>query len=623
MENKENKKNRIKSKKPKLIKKQDVSRGGNKNDRKRKGDKGNNQPKARRNNQTASHSNGQAKAQVSNPRQNKASNDSLRIIPLGGLKEIGKNITLVEHKDEILIIDCGFSFPQDEMFGIDVVIPDFSYLRENSKKIKGLIITHGHEDHIGGVPYLLKDINVPIFAPALASGLINHKLEEQGLHADISVVHEGDVLKLGGFTVEAVQTNHSIADSLAYSIKCSAGHIVHTGDFKVDYTPLDGRRINLTRFAQLGAEGVDVLISDSTNVLRKGYTPSEKVVIDSMDKIFQETDKRIVIATFSSNIYRIKYFMEASIKHGRNIAVSGRSMENVIGLAKELGYLDLPESAFVDIRKISNIPDGNLTIVTTGSQGEPMSALTRMANDTHKAVKLKKGDVVVFSSSPIPGNERTVTNIVNKLYEKQVSVYLSDFVDIHVSGHACQEELKLIHSLVKPKYFLPAHGEYRHLIEHSKLANSLGLSKSNIFVISNGDALVLDNKKAYVEKETASAEAVLVDGYGIGDVGSVVLRDRKQLSEAGLLVIAISVDRASGELATYPELITRGFIYVKENGPLIEEATRVVLETLEKCRQNDSMEYTALKAALKEDMRSYIYKKTKRNPVILPVILYV
>ena len=549
--------------------------------------------------------------------------ESFRIIPLGGMKEIGKNITVIEYRDEILIVDCGMSFPEDEMFGIDVVIPDFTYLKENMEKIKGLIITHGHEDHIGGVPYLVKEINVPVYASGLAAGLIQHKLKEKNLTAGVHVISSGDIIHIESFIVEAIHTTHSIADSFAFSIKCPAGHIVHTGDFKVDYTPLEGKQIDLARFAKLGDEGVDVLLCDSTNVLRPGFTPSERIVAESMNRIFEETDKRIIIATFSSNIHRIKHFMEASIHHGRKIAVSGRSMENVMQIAKDLGYIDLPESAFVDIRNINNIPDSNLTIVTTGSQGEPMSALTRMANDNHRAVKLKKGDVVVFSSSPIPGNEKTITNVVNKLYEKKVRVYLSDFVDIHVSGHACQEELKLIHTLVRPRYFIPAHGEYRHLNEHAKLAESLGMSRSNIFVMTNGDSLVVKGGRAKQENGYATADDVLVDGYGVGDVGNVVLRDRKQLSEAGLIVVSVAIDTYSKQLAANPELITRGFIYVKENGPLINDATEVVYETIERCRNRDSMDLSSLKSAIRDDLRGYIYRKTRRSPVILPVILYV
>ena len=551
----------------------------------------------------------------------KAPIETMRVMPLGGLKEIGKNITLVEYRDDILIIDCGFSFPEDEMFGIDVVIPDFTYLKENMERIKGLIITHGHEDHIGGVPFLLKEINVPVYAPPLAMGLIRNKLKEHGLSMEEHVIEAGDIFNVGAFRVEAIHTNHSIADAMAYSIKCPGGHLVHTGDFKIDYSPLDGKRIDLAKFAQLGQEGVDVLLCDSTNVLRPGYTPSERVVVDSMNEIFAKTEKRLIIATFSSNIYRIKYFMEASIKYGRKIAISGRSMENVLTLARELGYVNLPESAFVDIRKIGNIPDANITIITTGSQGEPMSALTRMANDSHRAVKLKSGDTVVFSSSPIPGNAKAVTNIVNKLYEKKVNVFLSDFVDIHVSGHACKEELKLIHSLVKPRFFIPAHGEYRHLREHARLAESMGMDRGNIFVMNNGDALRITGKQAKVEPAAAPAEDVLVDGYGVGDVGNVVLRDRKQLSESGLIVIAVSIDSNSGLLAARPELITRGFIYVKENMPLINEATEVVYESIDKWNNLGSEDINALKSIIKDDMRGFIYKKTRRSPVILPVIM--
>lgn len=554
-------------------------------------------------------------------KRSKAPIETMRVMPLGGLKEIGKNITLVEYKNDILIIDCGFSFPEDEMFGIDVVIPDFTYLKENMERIKGLIITHGHEDHIGGVPFLLKEINVPVYAPPLAMGLIRNKLKEHGLAMEEHVIEAGDIFNVGAFRVEAIHTNHSIADAMAYSIKCPGGHLVHTGDFKIDYSPLDGKRIDLAKFAQLGQEGVDVLLCDSTNVLRPGYTPSERVVVDSMNEIFAKTEKRLIIATFSSNIYRIKYFMEASIKYGRKIAISGRSMENVLTLARELGYVNLPESAFVDIRKIGNIPDANITIITTGSQGEPMSALTRMANDSHRAVKLKSGDTVVFSSSPIPGNAKAVTNIVNKLYEKKVNVFLSDFVDIHVSGHACKEELKLIHSLVKPRFFIPAHGEYRHLREHARLAESMGMDRGNIFVMNNGDALRITGKQAKVEPAAAPAEDVLVDGYGVGDVGNVVLRDRKQLSESGLIVIAVSIDSNSSLLAARPELITRGFIYVKENMPLINEATEVVYESIDKWNNLGSEDINTLKNIIKDDMRGFIYKKTRRSPVILPVIM--
>lgn len=556
---------------------------------------------------------------------NNTKRSKFTIIPLGGLKEIGKNCTLIECDDEILIIDCGFAFPEYEMFGIDIVLPDFTYLKENMEKIKGLIITHGHEDHIGGIPYLLQEINIPIYAPAFAMGLIDNKLEEFGLSAERIIVQAGQNYQIGQFKVEAIQTNHSIVDSVAYSIKFNGRHVVHTGDFKIDYSPLDGKVIDINRLSQLGEEGVDLLLCDSTNVLRDGYTPSEAVVRKSIDELFDNNlESRIIIATFSSNVHRIKYFLEASRKHKRKVAVTGRSMESVLKLAKELGYLnDLPESLFVDINDIKNIPDNMLTIITTGSQGEPMSALTRMAYDSHKEVKLKKGDVVVYSSSPIPGNEKVVTQVVNKLYEKEVDVVLASSMDVHVSGHASREELKLIHTLLRPKYFMPAHGEYRHLIEHKKLAKSLGMNNDKIFVLGNGDALLIDDKKGVIIPEYTSGEDVMVDGYGIGDVGSVVLKDRKTLSQSGLMVIAVAIDQATGSLMTEPQLFSRGFVYVQDNLDLLEEAKNIVYNTLGQCIEKQMLDETSLIKAIKSDMKSYIYKKTKRNPVILPMILYV
>lgn len=547
-----------------------------------------------------------------------------KIIPLGGLKEIGKNCTLIECQDQILIIDCGFAFPEYEMFGIDVVIPDFTYLHENMEKIQGVIITHGHEDHIGGIPYLIHDINVPVYASPLAMGLIDHKLEEHHLSCERHVIRAGDVISLGIFRVEAIQTNHSIADSMAFSVKFPGGHVVHTGDFKIDYSPIDGRVIDLNRFSQLGDEGVDLLLCDSTNVLRHGYTPSEAVVRKSIDDIFNNTEQRIIIATFASNVHRIRYFIEASMKHHRRIAVSGRSMENVLALAKELDYLKgIPDSVFVKISDIRNIPDKDLTIITTGSQGEPMSALTRMAYDNHKSVKLKKNDVVVFSSSPIPGNEKVISQVVNQLYEKQVNVVLATSMDVHVSGHASSEELKLIHTLLRPKFFMPAHGEYRHLIEHSKLAQSLGQPVNHIFVMSNGDALQLQGRKAHIIKEYTSGEDVMVDGYGVGDVGSAVLKDRKTLSQSGLITIAVALDRESGSLMARPELKTRGFVYVQEHQDLLDEAMNIVYNTIGRCADTGALDEAALTRAIKSDMKAFIYKKTKRNPVIIPMILYV
>ena len=547
-----------------------------------------------------------------------------KVIPLGGMKEIGKNCTLIECGDEILIIDCGFAFPEYEMFGIDIVIPDFTYLKENSSKIKGLIITHGHEDHIGGVPFLLRELNIPVYASPLAMGLIDHKLEEHGLTAEKHIIRAGDIFNVGSFRIEAIQTNHSIADSMAFSIRFPGGHIIHTGDFKIDYSPLDGKVIDLRRFAQLGDEGVDLLLCDSTNVMRQGYTPSEAVVRSSIDDIFNNTEQRIIIATFSSNVHRIKYFMEASMKHHRRIAVSGRSMENVLSLARELGYLDdIPESVFVKISDIRNIPDRNLTIITTGSQGEPMSALTRMAYDNHKSVKLKKNDVVVFSSSPIPGNEKVISQVVNQLYEKNVKVVLASAMDVHVSGHASSEELKLMHTIIRPKFFMPAHGEYRHLVEHARLAQSLGQQSDRTFILANGDALEICGSKASVTRAFTSGEDVLVDGLGIGDVGNAVLRERKNLSQSGLITVAVALNQNTGSLMAVPEMRTRGFVYAQEHQDLLDEALSIVYNTIGRCQTSGIRDEAGVTKAIKSDMKSYIYKTTGRYPVIIPIILYV
>lgn len=558
----------------------------------------------------------------------KKNNDKVRppfrIIPLGGMKEIGKNCTLIECNGDILIIDCGFAFPEYEMFGIDVVIPDFTYLKENSEKVKGLIITHGHEDHIGAIPYLLQELTVPVYASPLAMGMIEHKLDEYYLSCEKHVIKPGDRFSIGCFTVEAIQTNHSIADSLAYSIKFPGGHVVHTGDFKIDYSPLDGKVIDLNRFSQLGDQGVDVLLCDSTNVMRKGYTPSEAVVRHSIDEIFDNTSKRIIIATFASNVHRIKYFIEASMKHHRRIAVSGRSMENLLSLSKSLGYLDdIPDSVFVNVSEAKNLPDDRITIITTGSQGEPMSALTRMAYDNHKSVKLKRNDVVVFSSSPIPGNEKVISQIVNRLYEKEVDVVLASAMDVHVSGHASSEELKLIHTLLRPKYFVPAHGEYRHLVEHARLSQALGQSKDNIFILGNGDALEVSGKDTHITRGFTSGEDVMVDGYGVGDVGSIVLKERKRLSHSGLITISVALDSATGSLMAEPILNTSGFIFVEEHMDLIRETINVVYNTIGKSTSKGALDEASLSRAIKSDMKTFIYSTTKRNPVIIPVILYV
>jgi len=547
--------------------------------------------------------------------------ENLKIIPIGGLNEIGKNMTLLEYKEQIMIIDCGMSFPEDEMLGIDVVIPDFSYLVKNAKKIKGVVITHGHEDHIGAVPYLLKQINVPIYGTRLPLGLIKNKLDEHGLKGDLRTINAGDKFKLGDFNVEAIRTTHSVADAICLCIETPAARVFHTGDFKIDYTPIDGEPIDFAKLAELGKKGVDLMMADSTNVLRPGFTPSERVVGETLDGIFREAKNRIIIATFSSNVHRVQKIIELAVKYGRKVAVSGRSMENVVTLAVELGYLKIPAGAYVDLTKTRNIPDSELVIITTGSQGEPMSALSRMAEDEHRNVKLKKGDMVILSSTPVPGNEKTVSNVVNKLYEKEVEVIYNDIADIHVSGHACQEDLKLMHSLIKPKFFMPVHGEHRHLVRHAKLAEELGMKKDNIFILDNGDQLTVDKKKAIQFKNVVQAEDVLVDGLGIGDVGNIVLRDRKQLSESGLIIIVASIDRNNGEIISGPEIVSRGFVYVKENEGLIDDAKKVAFDSISRNISGGFKDWSTIKNGVRDDMRKYIFKRTKRSPIILPIFL--
>ena len=501
--------------------------------------------------------------------------ENLKVIPIGGLSEIGKNMTLLEYKDQILIIDCGLSFPEDGMYGIDVVIPDFSYVVKNADKIAGMVITHGHEDHIGAIPYLLKQISVPIYGTRLTLGLIENELKEHNL----------------------------------------------TGDFKVDFTPIDGEPIDLLKFAEIGRKGVDLMLADSTNVLRPGHTESEQLVGQTLDGIFRKAENRIIIATFSSNVHRVQKIIELAIKYGRKFAVSGRSMENVVKLAVELGYLEIPAGAFVDLNKTKNIPDKELVIITTGSQGEPMAALSRMANNEHRNVKLKQGDMVIFSSTPVPGNEKTVSSVVNKLYEKGVDVIYNDIADIHVSGHACQEELKLIHSLIKPKFFMPVHGEYRHLIRHAQLAQDLGMKKDHIFILSNGDQLTVDKRKAIKFNEVVSAEDVLVDGLGVGDVGNIVLRDRKLLSESGIIILVAAIDKEANTLVSGPDIVSRGFVYVRENEDLINQARKIAEDVIWESLDNESRDWNGIKNNVRDEVRKFIFKKTKRNPVILPIFM--
>lgn len=547
----------------------------------------------------------------------------LKVIPIGGLNEIGKNMTLLECDGQILIVDCGLSFPEDEMYGIDIVIPDFTYLIENSEKIVGMVITHGHEDHIGAIPYLLKKLKLPIYGTRLTLGLVENKLKEHRITGDLRTIEAGDKIKLGCFDIETIRTTHSIADAICLAIDTPAGMVFHSGDFKIDYTPVDGEPIDFCRLAELGKRGVTLMLCDSTNALRPGFTASEKVVGETIENIFRTAKTRIIIATFSSNVHRVQKIIENAVKVGRKVAISGRSMENVVALAIELGYLNIPEGTLVDLKMIRNIPDDKLVIITTGSQGEPMSALSRIAAGEHRSVKLKKGDMVVLSSTPVPGNEKTVSNVVNKLFEKGAEVIYSDIADIHVSGHACQEELKLLHSLIKPKFFMPVHGEYRHLIRHARLAEGLGMKKENIFILENGDILDVTKRSAHMLKEKAEADAILVDGLGVGDVGNIVLRDRKMLSESGLIIVVAAIERESQTVVSGPDIISRGFVYVRENEPLMDEARKVAEKALEKCQNKKIKDWNNMKSQVRDSLGSYIYDRTKRTPIILPIFLEV
>ena len=547
----------------------------------------------------------------------------LKVIPIGGLNEIGKNMTLLECDGQILIVDCGLSFPEDEMYGIDIVIPDFTYLIENSEKIVGMVITHGHEDHIGAIPYLLKKLKLPIYGTRLTLGLVENKLKEHRIKGDLRTIEAGDKIKLGCFDIETIRTTHSIADAICLAIDTPAGIVFHSGDFKIDYTPVDGEPIDFCRLAELGKRGVTLMLCDSTNSLRPGFTASEKVVGETIENIFRTAKTRIIIATFSSNVHRVQKIIENAVKVVRKVAISGRSMENFEALAIELGYLNIPEGTLVDLKMIRNIPDDKLVIITTGSQGEPMSALSRIAAGEHRSVKLKKGDMVVLSSTPVPGNEKTVSNVVNKLFEKGAEVIYSDIADIHVSGHACQEELKLLHSLIKPKFFMPVHGEYRHLIRHARLAEGLGMKKENIFILENGDILDVTKRSAHMLKEKAEADAILVDGLGVGDVGNIVLRDRKMLSESGLIIVVAAIEKESQTVVSGPDIISRGFVYVRENEPLMDEARKVAEKALEKCQNKKIKDWNNMKSQVRDSLGSYIYDRTKRTPIILPIFLEV
>ena len=550
---------------------------------------------------------------------------TLKIIPLGGLNEIGKNLTVYEYGKDILIVDCGMGFPDSDMLGVDLVIPDFTYLEKNREKIRGMVITHGHEDHIGSVPYFLKKFgtDIPIYGARLTLGLIDGKLKEHGLagKAKLNSFMPGDVIKLGAFTVEAIHVNHSIPDSMAFAITTPAGVVVHTGDFKVDYTPIEGRMIDLARFAELGKQGVLALLSESTNAERPGYTESERNVGRTLSALFQQAgDRRIIIATFSSNIHRIQQIVNLAAEHGRKVAVSGRSMVNVVTTAIELGYLSVPKDILIDADNIGRYTADRLVIITTGSQGEPMSALSRMAAGEHRKIQVTPNDFIIISANPIPGNEKHVTRVINDLLKLGAEVISKSMYEVHVSGHACQNELKLMLSLVKPKFFIPIHGEYKHLAEHAKLAKDIGIAPSNILLTDIGQVIELTPDSMQMTG-TVEAGRVFVDGYGVGDVGSIVLRDRKHLAQDGLIIVVVTIENESGAVIAGPDIVSRGFVYVRESEELMETARLLVKDTLDDCQERGVREWSAIKLRIKDSLSSFIYKKTKRDPMILPIIM--
>ena len=545
----------------------------------------------------------------------------IKVIPLGGLEQIGMNMTAFEYNDGIIVVDCGLSFPDDEMLGIDCVIPDITFLLENKDKVKGFVITHGHEDHIGALPYVLKEINVPIYATKLTMGIIEGKLSEHDLLSVVKrkVVKFGQSIHLGDFRIEFIRTNHSIADAAALAIHTPVGVIVHTGDFKVDYTPVFGDAINLCRFSELGKKGVLALMCDSTNVLRPGFTPSERKVGKTFDHIFSENTKsRIIIATFASNVDRVQQIINTACKYNRKVIVEGRSMVNIISVAREMDYLKIPDNTLISIEEMKNYTDDQLVLITTGSQGESMAALSRMAADVHKKVTIMPGDTIIFSSNPIPGNEKSVSKVINELTAKGANVI---FQDAHVSGHACQEELKLIYSLVKPKYAIPVHGEYRHLKANAGIAKMLGIPKENIFILKSGNVLELSDKEAKVVDNVHTGE-ILVDGLGVGDVGNIVLRDRQHLAEDGIMIVVLTLEKGSNQLLAGPDIVSRGFVYVRESESLMEEARKVLTEAVEDCLTHQrNADWSKIKLVIRDTMNDFIWKRTKRRPMILPIIM--
>ena len=543
----------------------------------------------------------------------------LRIIPLGGLEQIGMNITAFEYEDSIIVVDCGLAFPEDDMLGIDLVIPDVTYLKENIKKVKAFFITHGHEDHIGAIPYIMRDINVPIYATRLTMGIIENKLREHEL-LDMTrrkVVSFGQSINIGQFRIEFIKTNHSIVDAAALAIYSPAGIVVHTGDFKVDYTPVHGDAIDLQRFAEIGKKGVLALMCDSTNAEREGFTPSEKTVGRNLNDLFDEHDNtRIIIATFASNVDRVQQIIDTAYKFGRKVAIEGRSMVSIIETATELECLTIPENTLIGIDELKNYPDEKTVIITTGSQGESMAALSRMAGGSHKKIHIGPNDTVIFSSHPIPGNEKAVTNVINELLVKGADVI---FQDVHVSGHACQEEIKLIYSLVKPKYAIPVHGEFKHLKAQAKLAMELGIPKENIFILRSGNVLEMDEDRAEISGQVHVGD-IMVDGLGVGDVGNVVIRDRQRLSEDGIIIVTLSLDETSSVLLGGPDIVSRGFVYVKESDEMMEEATRIALEAINDCLDRGVTDWNKIRNAIRDSLGGYVWKTTKRRPMILPII---
>ena len=548
--------------------------------------------------------------------------ETLKIIPLGGLEQIGMNITAYMYGDSIIVVDCGLAFPEDDMLGIDLVIPDVTFLKDNIDKVKGFVITHGHEDHIGSLPYILREINVPVYSTRLTNGIIENKLKEHNLLKTTKrkVIKYGQSVNLGCFRIEFIRVNHSIADAAALAIFTPVGTVIQTGDFKVDYTPVYGDTIDLQRFAELGKKGVLALLCDSTNVERPGYTMSERTVGKTMDSIFSDNpNSRIIVATFASNVDRVQQIINSAVKYNRKVVIEGRSMVNIVTTAKELGYITVPDNVLIDIENMKNYTDEQLVLITTGSQGESMAALSRMAASIHKKVSIKPGDTVIFSSNPIPGNEKQVSKVINELSMQGAKVI---FQDVHVSGHACQEEIKLMYALTKPKYAIPVHGEYRHLICHAQLAQTMGIPKENIFLLSSGDVLSISDEKAEVV-DSVPAQGILVDGLGVGDVGNIVLRDRQHLSENGLIIVVLTLEKYSNQLLAGPDIVSRGFVYVRESENLMEEAREVVYEAVEKCLSRNSSDWGRIKNEIKDSLSDYLWKKMKRNPMILPIIMEV